>query len=66
MYFTMTNSSAVTSNSGKIGGFTLEHNKSIVSDVGKIEIQTTSDDGKIGRVAFYDRNGNVIVDIKGS
>jgi len=38
----------------------------IDEEVGKIEVQTLSNDGKIGRIAFYNRKGKMIADIKGS
>lgn len=53
-------------NSEKAGGFSLDKNKAIDESVGKIEVQTLSNDGKIGRVAFYDREHKLMVEIKGS
>jgi len=44
----------------------LDKNKEILVDIGKIEIQTLSNDGKVGRIAFYDRLDKMIVEIKGS
>ena len=42
--------------SDKVGGFNLEKNKSFENcDIGKIEIQTLSNDGKVGRIGIYDR-----------
>jgi hypothetical protein len=52
--------------SEKAGGFSLDKNKTIDSDIGKIEIQTLSNDGKVGRIAFYDRTDRLMVEIKGS
>lgn len=58
--------SKVATNSDKAGGFSLDKNKNIDCDIGKIEIQTLSNDGKVGRIAFYDRKDKLIVEIKGS
>lgn len=52
--------------SEKAGGFSLDKNKMIDTDIGKIEVQTLSNDGKVGRIAFYDRQNTLIVEIKGS
>lgn len=55
------------SSSDKVGGFNLEKNKSFENmDIGKIEIQTLSNDGKVGRIGVYDRQDKSLVDLKGS
>jgi hypothetical protein len=45
----------LSTNSDKAGGFSLDKHKNIGMEIGKIEVQTLSNDGKVGRIAFYDR-----------
>jgi len=53
--------------SEKAGGFNLDKVRSIKGeDIGRIEVQTLSNDGKVGRLAFYDRQKNLLLDLKGS
>jgi len=67
MKFFMTDPiSKTNATSEKAGGFSLDKNKAIDEDIGKIEVQTLSNDGKVGRIAFYDRQEKLIIEIKGS
>lgn len=55
--------------SEKLGNFSLQKTMDLTGkEVGKIEVQTISQssDGKIGRVAFFDRANVLICEIKGS
>jgi len=53
--------------SEKAGGFNLDKVRAIKGeDIGKIEVQTLSNDGKVGRIAFYDRKKSLLLDLKGS
>jgi hypothetical protein len=51
--------------SEKAGGFSLDKNFDFSShDIGKIECQVHRNEDCIGRIAFYDRDDNLVVEIK--
>lgn len=53
--------------SDKYGGFTLDKNKDFSDhDIGKIDVYKMRDQNTLARLTFFDRKGDVIVNMQGS